>query len=96
MFHTFKKWKALVENQTNKKIKHLRTDNGLESCKSQFNEFCKSEGIVRYRIVQKTSQQNGVAERINRTLLERAHCMLFNAGLSMEFWAEAINMVVIW
>lgn len=42
--------------------------------------------------MQKTPQQNGVAERMNKTLLERARCMLSNAGLSKEFWAEVVNM----
>jgi len=69
----------------------LRTDNGLEFCNHQFDEFCKVKGIVKHKIVVNTSQQNGVAERMNRTLLERAHCMLSNAGLGKEFWAEAIS-----
>jgi len=38
-----------------------------------------------------TPQQNGVAERMNRTLLERARCMLSNTGLGKEFWVEAIS-----
>jgi len=92
VFSNFKKWKALIENQTNKKIKSLRTDNGLEFGEGQFNEFCENEGIVRHSTVWKTSQQNGVAEHMNRTLLERARCMLSTANLSKDFWAEAINM----
>ena len=40
MFPTFKKWKTLVETQTGKKVKKLRTDNGLEFCEGDFNEFC--------------------------------------------------------
>ncbi|KAJ4729013.1 Retrovirus-related Pol polyprotein from transposon TNT 1-94 [Melia azedarach] len=47
-FKNFRQWKALVENQTGKKIKRLRTDNGLEFCWSKFNEFCKNEGIARH------------------------------------------------
>ena len=57
----------------------------------EFNEFYKNEGIVRYRIVRHTPQQNGVAERMNRTILEKARCMLTNVGLSKEFWAETVN-----
>ena len=91
MFETFKKWKALVENQTGKKIKRLRTDNGLEFCGGDFNDFCADAGIVRHRTVRYTPQQNGVAERMNRTLLERARCMLSNAGMEKDFWAEAVN-----
>ena len=70
--HTFKKWKALVENQTNKKIEHLQIDNGLEFYEGQFNKICENEGIVRHYTVQKMLHQNGVAERMNRTHLEMA------------------------
>ena len=90
-FHKFKQWKTLVENQTGKKIKRLRTDNGLEFCSKEFNEFCKDNGIARHHTVRNTPQQNGVAERMNQTLLERARCMLSNAGLPRSFWAEAVN-----
>ncbi|MCQ7691360.1 DDE-type integrase/transposase/recombinase, partial [Salmonella enterica] len=92
VFLTFKQWKALIEKQTGKQIKRLRTDNGMEFCEGDFDEFCKNEGIVRHRTVRMTPQQNGVAERMNRTLLERARCMISNAGLTKDFWVEAINM----
>ena len=84
-FKIFKQWKTVVENQTGKKIKRLRTDNGLEFCSSKFNEFCKNEGISRHHIVRNTPQQHGVAERMNQTLLERVRCMLSNAGLTRRF-----------
>ncbi|CAM8961497.1 unnamed protein product [Rhodiola kirilowii] len=80
-----------LENQIGKKIKRLRTDNGLEFCSSEFNEFCKTEGIARHHTVRDTSQQNGVAECMNQTLLERARCMLSNVGLPKRFWAEAVS-----
>ena len=84
-FKNFKEWKTLVENQTGKKIKRLRTDNGLEFCSSEFDQFCKDEGIARHHTVRHTPQQNGVAERMNQTLLERARCMLSNAKLDRRF-----------
>ena len=90
-FAQFKQWKAMVEKQTGKQLKRLRTDNGLEFCNSAFNEFCKNEGIVRHRTVRNTPQQNGVAERMNRTILEKTRCILSNAGLPRKFWAEAVN-----
>src|SRR5688572_12242740 len=65
VFVTFKQWKALVEKQTGKKIKRLRTSNGLEFFDGDFNKFCKDEGIVRHLTVRGTPQQNGVAERMN-------------------------------
>jgi len=60
----------------------LRTDNGLEFVSEQFNEFCRKRGIKRHRTVAYTPQQNGLAERMNRTLLEHVRCMLLGAGLS--------------
>ena len=68
LFDRFKEFKALVENQTEKKIKVLRTDNGGEFCKKEFEEFYKKCGIARQETNLYTPQQNGVAERINRTL----------------------------
>ena len=55
-FQKFKEWKILMENQTGKKIKRLRTDNGLEFCWSEFYQFCKGEGIARHRTVRNTPQ----------------------------------------
>jgi hypothetical protein len=47
----FKELKTLLENQIRKKIKRLRIDNGLEFCNHQFENFCKAEGIIRYKTV---------------------------------------------
>ena len=64
----FLKWKAQVENQTGRKIKVLRTDNGGEYKSDPFLKVCQDCGIVRHFIVRKTPQQNGVSERMNKTL----------------------------
>ena len=85
VFDRFKEFKALVENQTEKKIKVLRTDNGGEFCSKEFEEFCKKCGIARQKTTTYTPQQNGVAERMNKTLMERARSMLSGAGLGQEF-----------
>ena len=90
VFETFLVWNKMVENQTGRKIKVLRSDNGTEYRNDQFSIFCKKEGISRYFTVRDTPQQNGVAERMNRTLLEKVRCMLSNAGLGKQFWAEAV------
>lgn len=91
-FKNFKKWKTLVVNQTGKKVNWMRTDNGLEFCWSEFNELCKTKGIVRHHTVRNNPQQNGVSECMNKTLLKRARCMLSNAGLIRTFWAELVNI----
>ena len=61
VFDRFKEFKALVENQTEKKIKVLRTDNGGEFCKKEFEELCKKCGITRQNTNSYTPQKNGVA-----------------------------------
>ncbi|KAK3031457.1 hypothetical protein RJ639_036517 [Escallonia herrerae] len=72
---------------------HMRlrdmSERGMDVLSKQ--EFCRNEGIVWHRTVRKMPQQNGVAERMTRTLLERARCMLSNVRLLKEFWIEAIN-----
>ncbi|KAK4400677.1 Retrovirus-related Pol polyprotein from transposon TNT 1-94 [Sesamum angolense] len=92
VFAKFKLWKAEVENQTGRKIKYLRSDNGTEYTNSQFQKFCEEHGIQRHFSMRKTPQQNGVAERMNRSLTERARCLRLNAGLPKSFWAEAVSM----
>nr|GEY09800.1 retrovirus-related Pol polyprotein from transposon TNT 1-94 [Tanacetum cinerariifolium] len=87
----FIKWKKMMETQTCRKIKHLRTYNGREYKNDLFTKFRDDEGIVRNFTVRHTPQQNGVAERMNRSLLEKVRCMLSNAGLGKEFWAEAVT-----
>ena len=72
----FLKWKAQVENQTGRKIKVLRTDNGGEYKSDPFLKVCQDCGIVRHFTVRKTPQQNGVSERMNKTLVEKVRCML--------------------
>ncbi|KAH9665312.1 hypothetical protein KPL70_020298 [Citrus sinensis] len=87
----FVKWKKLVETQTGRKIKVLRSDNGGEYTSDPFLQVCQNEGIKRHFTVRHTPQQNGVAERMNRTLLEKVRCMLSNAGLDKKFWAETVS-----
>ncbi|GJX41851.1 putative ribonuclease H-like domain-containing protein [Tanacetum coccineum] len=55
------------------------------------NQFCEMKGIKREFSVARTSQQNGVAERKNRTLIEAARTMLADLKLATTFWAEAVN-----
>lgn len=90
-FVAFKQWCAEVENEKSSKIKCLRTDNGLEFLSSEFQHFCQEKGIKRHRTTPKNPQQNGVIERMNRTILERVRCMLLTSGLPNHFWGEAAN-----
>ncbi|KAE8708956.1 hypothetical protein F3Y22_tig00110332pilonHSYRG00622 [Hibiscus syriacus] len=87
----FLKWKNMIENQTGRKIKCLRTDNRGEYKSTPFFDVCHEYGIVRHFTVRNTPQQNGVAERMHRTLLEKVRCMLSNTGLGKAFWTEAVT-----
>ncbi|GJZ55954.1 retrovirus-related pol polyprotein from transposon TNT 1-94 [Tanacetum coccineum] len=88
-FGKFKEWKQLVENQTGRTVKKLRTDNGLEFCNREFEQLCIESGIARHLTVAGTPQHNGVAERMNRTLMDKVRCLLILSGLPKTFWAEA-------
>jgi transposase InsO family protein len=90
-FYRIKEFKALVENQTEKRIKVLRTNNGEKFCGNKFEELCKKCGIARQKTTPYTPRQNGVAERMNMTSMEKARCMLSGVGLGQEFWAEAVG-----
>lgn len=91
IFIDFKVW---AENQTNRKIKKLRTDNGTEFCSKQFNDFCRINGIEHQLSNMYTPQQNGVVERYNRTVIERAKCLMFDANLEKPYWGEGVNAAV--
>nr|GEU96827.1 ribonuclease H-like domain-containing protein [Tanacetum cinerariifolium] len=66
-------------------------DNGTEFKNADLNQFCRLKGIKREFSVHRTSQQNGIAERKNRTLIEAARTLLADSLLPIPFWAEAVN-----
>ncbi|GJQ99912.1 putative ribonuclease H-like domain-containing protein [Tanacetum coccineum] len=78
-----------IENQLNQKVKTIRCDNGTEFKNRDIIEFCGLKGIKREYSNARTPQQNGVAERKNRTLIEAARTMLADSFLPNTFWAEA-------
>nr|GEV95888.1 putative ribonuclease H-like domain-containing protein [Tanacetum cinerariifolium] len=80
-----------LENQLSLKVKVIRSDNGTEFKNSDLNQFCGIKGIKREFSVPRTPQQNGIAERKNRTLIEAARTMLADLLLPIPFWAEAVN-----
>jgi transposase InsO family protein len=90
----FKEFKALVENQTGKRIKILRSDNGGEYTSYAFKKFCTKAGIKRELTVPYTPQQNGVSERKNRAIVGAAKAMLHDQDLPKFLWAKACNTVV--
>ena len=86
-----KVFKALVKNQCGRKIKVLRSDNGGEYVKSEFIQYCVDAGVQMQHSIPYTPQENGVAERNNRSLKEMATCMMEAKTLPPKFWAKDIN-----
>nr|GEV49248.1 putative ribonuclease H-like domain-containing protein [Tanacetum cinerariifolium] len=80
-----------IENQLSLKVKIIKSDNGTEFKNQDLNQFCRMKGIKREFSVARTPQQNGIAERKNRTLIEAARAMLADSLLPIPFWAEAVN-----
>ena len=76
----------MFENQTGKTIKAVRSDNGGE-----FVEILRNKGIRHFRTVPHAPWQNGIAERLNRTLLEGARSMLFERKLPKNMWELAVK-----
>ena len=93
-FCKFQEFKALVENQTSRHIRALRSNNGGEFESNSFNEFCSEAGICRKLIVPYNPQQNGVAERNKKTICETAKAMLHDQDLSSYLWVDATTTAV--
>ena len=83
--------KNLMENQTGWKMKVLRSDNGGEYTSKEFKDYLASKGIKYQLSISGRSEQNGVAERVNWTLTERACSIRLQADMSEEFWTEGVN-----
>lgn len=90
-FQKFKAWCKAVEVEKGHGLKCLRTDNGLEFLSNEFEDFCRDKGIRRHRTAPANPQQNGTAERMNMTFLERVRCMMITSGTPKKFWAEAVS-----
>lgn len=94
VFDSFVEFMNKPETELNKKIKKVRSDNGTEFVNQRFENLFKEKGIQHQRTVPYNPESNGVAERTNRTLLEKARTMLYDAKLPLKCWAEAIRTAV--
>ena len=94
MFANFKKWKYLVENEIGKRLKCLRSDNGGEYYIKEFNSYYSYNVIHREKKVPGTPQENGVSERMNRMIMERARWMRLHAGFPLWFWDDVVDTIV--
>jgi hypothetical protein len=87
---TVKRTINLLETQSGQQLKAVRTDNGGEYLNANLRDYFAGKGVVHQTTTPYTPEQNGAAERLNRTLVERVRAMLIGAGLKKELWAEAV------
>lgn len=85
---------AAVEVVTGRRVKSIRTDNGLEFVNEKFKKSLQEKGISHERTSPYTPEQNGRVERENRTIQESARTMLLASGLQLSLWSEAVRAAV--
>jgi len=85
VFNIFKRFKSMVELQSGYQIKKLRSDRGGEYTSLEFSSFCENMGLERQLTVAYSPQQNGVAERKNRTIVEMARTMMVEKKIPLKF-----------
>ncbi|CAI7842519.1 unnamed protein product [Closterium sp. NIES-53] len=90
-----KEWMLRAQRESGHKVKVIRTDNGEEFIGADFEAVLKKKGIQHQLTVPYNPQQNGVAERFNRTLQEGARTLLGRAGLPDPFWVTALRQVAL-
>ncbi|KAL3638973.1 Beta-galactosidase 8 [Castilleja foliolosa] len=86
----FIQFHKMILTQYNKKIKILRSDNGGEFLNEKMRSFFQENGLIHQTSCPNTPQQNGIAERKNRTILEKTRALLFDSGVPTNFWPEAV------
>src|SRR6266576_3606886 len=94
VFDWFKTFVVRVEAQFNKKVSTSRCDRGGEYRSKEFQEYCDKKGIHLQFTSGYSPQQNVVAERLNRTLLERTRALLEESGLPKSLWGYAVQTAV--
>ena len=92
-FDMFKRYKNEVENKKDRKIKILRSDRGGEYFPNDFSMFCEEHGIIHQSSAPYIAQQNGLAKRKNRTLVDIVNAMILSVELLFNLWGEALLTV---
>ena len=91
MIEKYKEFNEMLITQKNVKIKILRSDGAGEYVSDEFKNYLKEKGTRQEITPPYTAQWNGIAERLNRTLMDKARCMLKAKNLDNKFWGEAVN-----
>src|SRR5947209_17401543 len=87
-FDQFVKYKLLLKNQSGKKLKILRSDRGGKYLNADMHNYLAENGIHHETTTADTPQQNGVAERFNRTLIESVRALIHASAIPKNLWAE--------
>ncbi|KAK2418425.1 putative mitochondrial protein [Trifolium repens] len=90
LFNIFKNYCSEIMTQFGKTIRILRSDNAKEYFSDRFNSFMHSKGIIHQSSCPHTPQQNGVAERKHRHIVDTARTLLLNANVPLKFWGDAV------
>jgi transposase InsO family protein len=93
-FKRFQLFKTKIKKEIGISIRGLRTDRCREFTSNEFFEFCATNGIHRQLTAAYTPQQNGVAERKNRTIMNMVRSLLTSRQVLKTFWPEAVNWAV--
>ena len=94
VFRKFREWKATVKRESGHRLKTLCIDNGGEYTLTDFNAYLEAEGVRHELTISNTPEQNDVAERMNRTLVEAVRSMLIGAKLPKKCWGESLSTAV--
>lgn len=94
VFDIFQAYIAMTEHQTGHKLKQFTLDRGGEFVNSLLGTYLKDLGIILHLTAGLTPEQNGVAERSNRTISTKARCMLIESCMPIRFWYQACNSAV--
>lgn len=90
----FKEWQARAECQLERRVKVLRTDNGGEYLSKAFSDYLRAHGVIHQTSCAHSPQQNGVAERANRTICERSIAIMHSERIPLELWPHVVETVV--
>ena len=88
------KWNTYATTQTGKVLKRFHSDGGGEYTSNRLKSFFEKQGTIMTTTTQNTPQHNGIAERMNRTILEMARSMLHHGHMHLSYWMDAVKTAV--
>jgi transposase InsO family protein len=91
VFDKLKEYEEMVKAKFGTRICRLRCDNGGEYSSKEFKQHCRRNGIQIEYTIPRNPEQNGVSERLNRTLMNNVRCMMLDTNMNKEFWGEAVR-----